>query len=137
MTLEVGNLLSPAMLDVPGPGSKDSTARRPNPVVVLMPPPHKPKELLKPVDTLSQVSAQEEAKMVEASLEWVPNSISPIAATTRSESITPSADTVELQENANWALDELLTMKASIYTHRQRAVWELGMELHWNESKVT
>ena len=28
-------------------------------------------------------------------------------------------------------------MKASIDTHRQRAVWELGMELHWNESKAT
>ena len=28
-------------------------------------------------------------------------------------------------------------MKASIDTHRQRAAWELGMELHWNESEAT
>ena len=52
--------------------------------------------------------------MVEASLEGVPTTISPIAMTTRSESITPPADTAELQENANQALEDLLTMKASI-----------------------
>ena len=75
--------------------------------------------------------------MVEASLEGVPTTISPIAATTRLESITPPADTAELLENANKALEELLAMKASIDTCRQRAVWELGMELHWNESKTT
>ena len=27
-------------------------------------------------------------------------------------------------------------MKASKNAHRQRAIWELGMELHWNESKA-
>ena len=75
--------------------------------------------------------------MAEASLEGVPTSISPITATTRSESITPSADTVEVWENANQALNELLTTKASIDACRQRAVWELGMELCWNESEVT
>ena len=69
MTLEVGNLLSQAMLDMPGPGSRNSTLRRPNPVVILTPPPHKPKELLHPVDTSSQASTQEEAEMAEASLE--------------------------------------------------------------------
>ena len=44
------------------------------------------------VDTSSQASAQEEAEMAEASLEGVPTTISPIAATTRSESITPPTD---------------------------------------------
>ena len=67
MTMEVGNLLSPAMLDTSGHGSENSTPRRPNPVVILMPPPHKPKELLQPVDTSSQVSAE----MAEASLEGI------------------------------------------------------------------
>ena len=56
--------------------------------------------------------------MTEASLEGVPTSISPIAATTRSESITPSADAVELWENASRGLDELLTTKASTDAHR-------------------
>ena len=58
MTMEVRNLLSQVMLNTSGHGSKNSTPRRPNPVVILTPPPHKPKELLQPVDTSSQVSAQ-------------------------------------------------------------------------------
>ena len=44
---------------------------------------------------------------------------------------------MELQGNANKALEELLTTKSSIDTHRQRAVWELGMEPHQNESQAT
>ena len=69
MTMEVRNLLSQTMLDMSGHRSKNSTSRRPNPVVILTPSPHKPKELLQLVDTSSQVSAQEDTKMVEASLE--------------------------------------------------------------------
>ena len=131
--MEVRNLLSWVMLDTSGHRSKNSTLRRPNPLVILMPPPHKPKELLHLVDTSSQAST----KMAEASLEGIPTSISPIAVTSRSRSITPLADATELCENANKALEELLTTKASIDTHRQRAIWELGMELHQNESQVT
>ena len=137
MTMEVRNLLTQAMLDTSGYGSGDSTPRRLNPVVVLTPPPYKQKELPKQLDTSSQVSAQDDAEMAEASLEGVPTTISPIATTTRSESITPSTDMAELWENANKALEELLAMKASIDARRWRAVWELGMELHWNESEAT
>ena len=121
------------MLDMSGHGSENLTPRRPNPVVILMPPPHKPKELLQLVDTSSQVSAE----MAEASLEGIPTTISPIAMTTRSGSITPPADAAELQENANKALEELLATKASIDAHRQRTIWELGMELCQNESEAT
>ena len=102
-------------------------------MVVLMPPPHKPKELLQLVDTSSQASAE----MVEPSLEGIPTNISPITMTSRSGSITPPADAMELWENANKALQELLTTNASIDAHRQRAIWELVMELHQNESQVT
>ena len=135
--MEVRNLLTQAMLDMSGHRSGDSMPGRPNPAVVLTPPPYKQKELPKPLDTSSQASTQDDAEMVEASLEGVPTIISPIAATTRSESMTPSTDAAELQENANKALKELLAMKASIDAKRQRAVWELGMELHQNESKAT
>ena len=38
-------------------------------MVILTLLPHKPKELLQLVDTLSQASAQEEAELAEASLE--------------------------------------------------------------------
>ena len=137
MTIEVGNLLSQVTLDMPSHRSENSTLRRPNPVVILTPPPHKPKELLQLVDTSSQVSTQEETKLAEASLEGVPTTISPIAVTTISESITPSADAAELWENANKTLEELLAMKASKDAHRWRAVWELGMQCHWNVSEAT
>ena len=84
MTMEVRNPLSGVILDTSGHGSENLTLRRPNPVVVLMPPPHKLKELLQPVDTPSQVSA----KMAEASLEGILTRISPIATTSRSGSAT-------------------------------------------------
>ena len=103
-------------------------------MVVLTPPPHKLKELPQLVDTSSQVSTLDDAKMAEVSLEGIPTTISPIAVTTRSRSITPPADMAELWENANKALEELLTPKASIDACRQRAIWELGMELCRNES---
>ena len=103
---------------------------------MLTPPPHKPKELPKPVDTSSQVSTLNDVEMAEASLEGVPTTVSPIAMTTRSRSITPPTDAAELKENANKALEALLATKSSIDAHRWRAIWELGMELHWNESKT-
>ena len=57
--------------------------------------------------------------------------------TSSSGSVTAPVDAAELWENANKALEELLTTKASIDAHRLRAVWELGMELHQNKSQVT
>ena len=137
MTMEVRNLLSQVMLDMSGHRSGNSTPGRPNPVVVLTPPPHKPKELFQLVDTSSQVSTQEDAEMVEASLEGVPTTITPKDMTTRSKSITPLADVAELWENANKALEEVLVMKASTDACRQRAVWDLSVELRQNESKIS
>ena len=57
--------------------------------------------------------------------------------TFRSENVTPPVDAMELCTKANKALKELLTTKASIDACRQRAIWELGMELCQNESKAT
>ena len=48
----------------------------------------------------------------------------------------PSADASQLWEKANKALEELVATKSSIDAHRQKVVWELGMELHWNDSKA-
>ena len=121
--MEVRSLLSRAMLDTSGHGSGNSTQRKLNPVVILTPPPHKPKELPKLVDTSSQVSALDNVEMAEASLEGVPTAISPIAMTTRSRSITPLADVAELWENANKALEELLATKSSKDACRWRAIW--------------
>ena len=92
MTMEVRSLLSWAMLDMPGQGSADSTPKRPNPVVLLTPPPHKLKDLPKLVDTSSQVSVLDDVEMVEASLGEVLTTISPIAVAPRSRSVTLPAD---------------------------------------------
>ena len=81
------------------------------------PPPHKPKELPQLVDTSSQVSFLDDAKMVEASLEGVHTTISPIATTTKLLDLgasLPPQMTAELWENVNKALEELLDTKASI-----------------------
>ena len=88
MTMEVRNLLSQVILDMSGHWSGNSTPKRPNPVVILTPPPYKLKELSKPVDTSSQVSIPDDTEMAEASLGEVPTSISPIAVAPMSRSIT-------------------------------------------------
>ena len=62
-------------------------------MVVPMTPPQKPEGPLHPVDTSSQVSTE----AAEASLEDIPTSISPIAAISRTGSITPLVDAMELQ----------------------------------------
>ena len=100
--------------------------------VVLMTPPQKPEGPPQAVNTSSQVSVEE----AEASLEDIPANISPIAAISRSRSISPLVDLVEPQTNANRALDDLLNTKGSIDARRWRAVWELGIILHQNESQA-
>ena len=96
MTMEVRNLLSQAMLDTSGHVSGNSTPNRPNPLVILTLPPHKLRDLSRPVDTSSQLSTPNDVKMAEASLEEVPTTISPIAVTPESKSVTPPADVGQL-----------------------------------------
>ena len=97
-----------------------------------MTPPWKPEGPIQAVNTSFQASIKE----VEASLEDIPPNISPIAAISRSGSVSPSMDLAELQTNANRALNDLLNTKGSIDARRQRAVWELGIILHQNESQA-
>ena len=105
-------------------------------MVILTPPPHKLRDLSRPVDTSSQVSALDDAEMAEASLEEIPSAISPTAEAPGPSSSTPPTDASHLQEKANKALGELLATKSSIDTHWQKVVWELGMELCQNDSEM-
>ena len=73
MTMEVWDLLSQAMLDMSGHVSGNLTPKRPNPVVILTPPPHKLRDLSGLVDMSCQVSAPDDAKMTEVSLEEIPS----------------------------------------------------------------
>ena len=95
-----------------------------------MSPPQKSDVSLQPIDTSSQASIKE----AEASLEDIPTNISPIAVAYSSRSVTPLVDPSELWANANRAIDNLLHLKRSIDIKRQRAIWELGVMLHQNES---
>ena len=88
MTMEVRNLLSQAVLETSSCGSKHLSPRRPTPVAVPMTLLQKTEELPWPVDTSSQVST----KVTEASLEDIPTSIFPIAAISRTRSVTPLVD---------------------------------------------
>ena len=126
MTMEVRNLLSCAVLETSSCGSAHSSPRRPTPAAVPMTPPQKPEG---PVDTSSQASAE----VLEASLEGIPTSISPITAISRTRSVTPLVDELELQANGNKALEDFLSTKASIDTCRWRAMWELSIALHQSE----
>ena len=102
MTMEVSNLLSRTVLEASSCESKHSSPRRPTTAVVLMTPPQKPEGPLQSVNTSSQVSVKE----VKASLEDILANISPIAAVSRSRSISPLVDLAELWANADRALDE-------------------------------
>ena len=132
MTTEVRNLLSQAILETSSCGSKHSPLRRPTPAVVPMTPPQKPEGPPWPVDTSSQANAE----VMEASLVDIPASISPIAAISRTRSIPPPVDELELWANANKALEDFLTTKASIDACRQRAIWDLSIVLHESESQA-
>ena len=132
MTKEVSNLLSQVVLEASSCESQHSSPRRPTTAVIFTSPPQKPGDLPWPANTSSQASINEG----EASLEDVPSNISPITASSGSRSISPPVDLVELWTNANKALDELLSTKGSIDARRWRAVWELGVMLHQNESQV-
>ena len=96
MTMGVRSLLFRVMLHMSGCGSGKLTPKRPNPVVILTPPPHKLRDLSRMIYTLSQVSALNDVKMAEASLEEIPYTISPIAVTPESRSVTPPADVGQL-----------------------------------------
>ena len=132
MTTEVSNFLSQAVLETSSCESEHSSPRRPTPAVVLTTLPQKPEGQLQPVDTSSQGSVEE----VEASLEDIPAGISPIAAVSRAGSVSPLEDIMELWTSGNKALNDLLTTKASIDAHRQRAMWELSVALCQSESKA-
>ena len=92
MNTEVSNLLSRAMLETSSCETEHSSPRRPTPAVVPTTPPQK----------------------VEAFLEDIPANISPIAAVSRTRSVTPLMDIMGLWANTNKALDDLLNTKASI-----------------------
>ena len=136
MTMEVREFLSWAVLDMSGHTSGNSTPMTLNPMVLLMPPPHKWGDLSSPVDTSSQVSTPDDAEMGEASLGEIPTAPSPTAKTPGPNDSAPPTDAGCLWEETNEALGEMLATKSTINAHQQKVVWELSMALCQNKSKT-
>ena len=137
MTMEVREILSQVILDTSGHTSGNLTPKRPNPMVILTPPPHKLRDPSRLVDTSSQVSAPDNTEMVEASLEEIPMATSHTVETPGPCSSAPLTDASYLWEEANKALGELLATKSSTDTCQEKLVWKLGMSLCQNNSQMT
>ena len=119
------------MVEVSSHESEQSSLEKVTEAVATMSPPQKLEVTVPPVDTSSQASMEE----AEGSLEGIPANISPIAAVHSSRSASPLVDPLELQANANRAIDNMLHLKRSLDIKRQRATWKLGVMLHQNKSQ--
>ena len=100
MTMEVRELLSWVILDMSGHVSGNSTLKRPNPLVVLTPPPHKLRDPSRLVDTSSQVNTLDDAEMAEmaeASLEEIP---CPTAKTLEGPAVAPLLQMLVISEKS-------------------------------------
>ena len=84
-----------------------------------MPPPQKAEVPAPPLDTSSQASVEE----VETSLESNPINVYPPMAACSSHSDSPMVDLMELQEDANLAVNYMLSVKRSLDLKRQQAIW--------------
>ena len=123
LAAEVDNLLTQAMADTSSCKSKQSSLEKTATVAATMSPPHRSEVTTPPADTSSQACIGE----AEGSIEDVPTNISLIAAAYSSGSINPPVDLLELQANANRAIDNMLHLKGNLNIKRQRAAWELGV----------
>ena len=131
MTTEVNDLLIQAVTEVSSCESKHSSQGKITTAAVTMSPPWKLEVSLQPINTSSQASIEE----AEASLEDILANISLIAAAYSSRIVSPPVEPSELWANANRAINNMLHCKRSIDIKRQRAIWELGVMLHQNESQ--
>ena len=136
MTIKVRELLSWAALDTSGHASGSSTPKRLEPMVLVIPLPHKWEDLTRLVDTSSQVSAPDDAEMEDPSLEEIPTTSSPVAGTPGPSSNGPPLDIAHLQEEANKAFGDLLATKSLIDAHQQKLFSNFSMTFQQNESKT-
>ena len=136
MTMEVGKLLSWAVLDTSGLASRSSTPKRPGSLALATTPPLKPEDSANPVDISSQVSAPDDVEMDDPSLKEIHASPSPPVETPGPSGEGPSLDVTQLQEVANKALGHLLVTRSSINAHQRKQVSDFGMALHQNESET-
>ena len=128
---EVDDLLKWGMEDDSSCKSEHSTTEKAAAAEAVMSLSQKAEVPALSIDTSSQASVEEG----EASMESNPVNISPAAATYSSHGGSPTVDLMELQVDANLAADHILSVKRSTDLKRQQVIWELGLQLHQNESK--
>ena len=84
-----------------------------------------------PLDTSSQVSIAETKAFMESN----PACDSPTAVAYSSHSDSPTMDLIELQANANLAVNHMLSIKRSLDLKRQWAIQDFEASLHWQEAE--
>ena len=137
MTMEVSKLLSWAVLNTSGLASGSSTPKRPGSLALATPPPLKPEDSAKPVDTSSQLSIPDDMEMDDPTLEEINVSPSHPVKTPGASGEAPSLDVTQLQQEANKARESLLAMRSTIDPCQRKEVSDLGMALCQNVSEVT
>ena len=88
------------------------------------------------MDTSSQVSAPDAAKLDDPTLEEIHATYSPTIKTPGPSSDVPLLDVAHLWEEANKAMGDWMVIKFSIDAHWQKLVSQFGMILCQNESKT-
>ena len=115
MTMEVSELLSWEVLDIPGLASGSSTPKRPGSLALAAALPLKPEDSAQHVDTSSQVSTPEDGEMDNPTLEDIQASLpSPQLKLWGLAGKLPLWMWSRLQEEANKALGHLLVTRSSI-----------------------
>ena len=136
MNMEVGKILSWAVLDTSGLISRSSTPKRPGSLALATPLPLKLEYSAKPLDTSSQVSIPDNVEMDDPTLEINASPSHPVE-TPGPSGRAPSLNVTQLQEEAKKALGCLLAMRSTINTHWRKEVSDFGMAPCQNESEVT
>ena len=129
---EVGELLTQGMTEDYDREPEHSAMEKELATKADISPPPKTEVTALPLDTSSQASAPD----TEASIESNPIHNSPSAVANSSHSDSPSMDLLELQANANLAINNMLSVRRSLELERQRAIWDYEALLHQWEAKT-
>ena len=128
---EVGNLLNQGMTEDYDQEPEHSTMVKEPATKADASPLQKVEVLALPLDTFSQVSVGE----MEDSMESNPVCVSPMAVAHSSHSDSPTMDLLELQADANLAVNHILSIKRSSDLERQWAIRDFEASLHQQEAE--
>ena len=129
---EVGELLTQGITEDYDREPKHSAMEKEPATKADISPPPKTEVSALPLDTSSQASVPE----TEASIESNPIHDSPTAVANSSCSDSPTMDFLEIQANANLAINHMLSIKRSSGLKRQQAIWDFEASLCQQEAET-